>query len=164
MLTLVLVLKTAIIIYFSGAYALFPRNLRGVSAVFCLPQDRCISCFEIYKSTRPVKGQYIRECCNLHLNLESYDYHHHHVVLPARISLNLSCHPCLSSIVPGGVFKAISCIVTELLYIGSSWSSCLCSSLWRGSQENVTYEFVFNSPAVSRMSGSSDWFDSFCDE
>ena len=33
------------------------------------------------------------------------------------------------------VFKAKYCIVTELLYIGSSWSSCLCSSIWRGPQE-----------------------------
>ena len=29
------------------------------------------------------------------------------------------------------VFKATSCIGTEQLYIGSSWSSCLCSSMWR---------------------------------
>ena len=32
------------------------------------------------------------------------------------------------------VFKAISCIGTELLYIGSSCSSCLFPSLWRGPQ------------------------------
>ena len=29
-----------------------------------------------------------------------------------------------------------------LLYIGSSWSSYLCSSMWRGPQEYVTYELV----------------------
>ena len=58
------------------------------------------------------------------------------------------------------VFKAISCIRTELLYIGSSWSSCLCSSMWRGPQEYVVYEFVLTSPAVSHMSGSSN-LDSF---
>ena len=45
------------------------------------------------------------------------------------------------------VFKATSCIGTELLYVGSSWSSCLCSSMRRGSQEYVTYEFVSTSPA-----------------
>ena len=28
------------------------------------------------------------------------------------------------------VFNATSCIGTELLYIGSSWSSYLCSSMW----------------------------------
>ena len=33
------------------------------------------------------------------------------------------------------VFKATSYIGTELLYIGSSRSSCLCSSMWRGLQE-----------------------------
>ena len=60
------------------------------------------------------------------------------------------------------VFKATSCISTELLYIGSSWSSCICSSLWRGPQEYVAYEFVFTSPAVSHMSGLFN-LDSFCD-
>ena len=31
--------------------------------------------------------------------------------------------------------EAISCIGTELLYIGSSWSSCLCLSMWRDPRE-----------------------------
>ena len=52
------------------------------------------------------------------------------------------------------VFKATSCIGTELLYVGSSWSSCLYSSMWRSPQESVAYEFVPTSPAVSCMSGS----------
>ena len=60
------------------------------------------------------------------------------------------------------VFKAISCIGTEQLYIGSSWCSCLCSSMWRGSQEYIAYEFLLTSWAASHMSGSSD-FDSFRD-
>ena len=30
------------------------------------------------------------------------------------------------------VFRATSHIGTELLYIGSSWSSCLCSTMWKG--------------------------------
>ena len=60
------------------------------------------------------------------------------------------------------VFKAISCIGTEQLYVGSSWSSCLCSSMWRGPWEHITYKFVPTSPAVSCMSGSSN-LDSFCD-
>ena len=58
------------------------------------------------------------------------------------------------------VFKATSCIGTELLYIGSSWSSCICSSMWKGPLEDITYEFVLTSPAVSRMSGSFN-LDSF---
>ena len=33
------------------------------------------------------------------------------------------------------VFRATSHISTELLYAGSNWSSCLCSSMWRGPQE-----------------------------
>ena len=56
-------------------------------------------------------------------------WHHHLVVLPA-------VHHSL------GVFKAMSCIGKELLYIGSYWPSCLCSSMWRGPQENITYEFI----------------------
>ena len=60
------------------------------------------------------------------------------------------------------VLRATSRIGTELLYVGSSWSTCLCSSMWRGPQEYITYELVPTSPTVSRMSGSSN-FDSFRD-
>ena len=60
------------------------------------------------------------------------------------------------------VLKSTSCIGIELLYVGSSWSSCLCSSMWRGPQEYIAYEFVPTSPVVSRMSGSSN-LDSFRD-
>ena len=60
------------------------------------------------------------------------------------------------------VFKDTSGIGTELLYISSSWSSCLCSSMWRDPQEYVAYEFVPTSPAVYRISGSSI-LDSFYD-
>ena len=31
------------------------------------------------------------------------------------------------------VLRATSRILTELLYVGSSWSSCFCSAIWRGS-------------------------------
>ena len=54
-----------------------------------------------------------------------------------------------------------SCIDMELLYIGSSWSSWLYSSMWRGPQEYIAYEFVPPSPTVSCMSGLS-YLDSFC--
>ena len=46
------------------------------------------------------------------------------------------------------------------LYVGSSWTSCLCSSMWKGPQEYITYELVATSSAVSCVSGSSN-FDSF---
>ena len=52
------------------------------------------------------------------------------------------------------VFRATSSICTELLYVYSSWTPCLCSSMWRGPQEYITYELVPTSQAVSRMSGS----------
>ena len=64
-----------------------------------------------------------------------------------------------ASIVP---LPATSCIGTELLYIGSIWSSCLSSFMWWGPQEYVNYRFALTSPAVSRMSGSSN-LDTFCD-
>ena len=60
------------------------------------------------------------------------------------------------------VFKATFRIGTELLYAGSSKSSCLCLSMWRGPQEYITYEFVPSSQAVSSLSGSSN-LDSFRD-
>ena len=41
-------------------------------------------------------------------------------------------------------------IGTKLLNVGSSWSSCLCSSMWRGLQEYITDELVPTSPAWSR--------------
>ena len=70
----------------------------------------------------------------------------------------------LLSIVHGfrQVFRATSCIGTEQLFVGPSWTSCLCSSVWRGPQEYVSYEYVPTSPAMYRMSGLSN-FDSFRD-
>ena len=40
------------------------------------------------------------------------------------------------------VYQATFCIGTELLYIGSTWSSYLCSSMRRGLQEYIAYEIV----------------------
>ena len=55
------------------------------------------------------------------------------------------------------VINATSRIYIELQYVGSSWSA-----MWRGPQEYNTFELVPASPAVSHMSGSSN-FDSFSD-
>ena len=60
------------------------------------------------------------------------------------------------------VFRTTSRIYTELLYVGSNWSSCFCSAMWRGPQEYITYELVLTSLAVSRRSGLSN-LDSFRD-
>ena len=80
-------------------------------------------------------------------------HHHHHVMLLAHISLILSRHLSLSSIAPSWSSR-LHPVSAQLLYIGSSWSFCLCSSMWRGPLEYIAYEFVLTSPAVSRMSGS----------
>ena len=61
------------------------------------------------------------------------------------------------------VLRAIPRILTELLYIGSSWPRCFCTAMWRGPKEYITNELVPTSPAVSCMSGSSN-LDSFRDE
>ena len=86
---------------------------------------------------------------------ESFVSHHHHHV-------TLSRHTSLSSIAFGRSCRAISCIGTELLHVGSSRPSCPYSSIWRGSLEYITYELVPPSPAVSNVFGSSN-FDSFRD-
>ena len=50
----------------------------------------------------------------------------------------------------------VSWLGTVSLDIASSWSSCLCSSMWWGLEEYVAYEVVLTSPIVSHMSGSSN--------
>ena len=55
------------------------------------------------------------------------------------------------------VLRATSYIGTVVLYVVSSRSSCLYSSMRRHPQEYITYELV-PTPAVSRMSGSSNFY------
>ena len=52
------------------------------------------------------------------------------------------------------VFRATSCILTQLLDVCSSWSSCFCPAICGGPQEYITYELVLASPAVTSMSAS----------
>ena len=52
------------------------------------------------------------------------------------------------------VFRATSRFITELLYVGLSWSSCFCG----GPQEYITDEFFLASLAVSCISGSSNLY------
>ena len=49
------------------------------------------------------------------------------------------------------VFRATSLIGTELMYVGSSWSSCLCSSMWRGSPEYIAYELQLSPTCLVRL-------------
>ena len=94
-----------------------------------------------------------------HTHAHTNIYHYHHAAPTARISMTHSPHSSLWSIASD---RSISCIGTELLYIGSYWSFKLSLSMWWGSQEYVAYGFVFTSPAVSHMSSLSN-FDSFRD-
>ena len=47
------------------------------------------------------------------------------------------------------VFWATSRILTQLLYVCSSWSSCFSSAICEGPYEYITYELVSAPPAVS---------------
>ena len=60
------------------------------------------------------------------------------------------------------VFSVTSRVLTQLLYVGSCWSSHSCTSMCGGPQEYIAYELVLASPAVSCVSGSSNLY-SFCD-
>ena len=76
-------------------------------------------------------------------------------------------HDPLSTLLPiihcfRQIFRTTSRIGTELLYVSSSWSSCLCTSTWRGPLDYIPYELFPTSPAVSRITGSSN-LDSFRD-
>ena len=93
--------------------------------------------------------------CTLYISSSS-----HHAIstdIPDPLSPQLPIVHCFRQIL-----RATSRIGTELLYIGSRWTSCFCSAMWRGPLEYITYELVPTSPAVSRVSGSSN-FDSFRD-
>ena len=60
------------------------------------------------------------------------------------------------------VFRVTSRVLTQLLYVGSCWSSHSCTSMCGSPQEYIAYELVLASPAVSCVSGSSNLY-SFCD-
>ena len=77
--------------------------------------------------------------------------------IPDPFSTSLPIVHCFQQIL-----MAKARIGTQLLCVGSSYPSCLCTSMWRGPQEYITYELVSTSPAVPCMSGSSN-FDSFRD-
>ena len=94
---------------------------------------------------------------NTWYNISSLSCHTIYMDIPEPFSLLFSIVHCFRY-----VFKATSRICTELLYVDSSWKSCLCSSTWRSPQEYVTYELVPTSPGMSCMSGLSN-FDSFRD-
>ena len=82
-------------------------------------------------------------------------------IITARLEPPKLCyHPWLAAD-EGRVLHMLSHVVWWK-NISSSWSSNLCTSMWRGLQEYIAYEFALTFPAVSRMSGSSN-SDSFRD-
>ena len=87
--------------------------------------------------------------------------HHHHHHHAASTDFPVPLLPLVSIVHRSRqVFHATSC--TELLKIGSSWSSKTCTTVWMNPLEYIAYEFVLTSPAVSCMSSSSN-LDGFQD-
>ena len=95
--------------------------------------------------------------CGFWMSSSSSSCHAISTDTPDRISPHLSIVLCFRQIL-----RATSRIGTELLYVGSNRASNLCSSMCRGLQDYIIYQLVPTSPAVSRVSGSSN-FDSFRD-
>ena len=116
----------------------------------------------LYYSNHFVKLQYWHFCCVGNIL----------IWLLRNIIIILLCHqlwylwpslatsPYHSSLLAGP--QGCIPILTELLYVGSSWSPCFSSAMCGGPSENITYELVPASPVVSCMSGSSN-FNSFRD-
>ena len=97
-----------------------------------------------------------------HIHIHPYIYHNHLITPSARISLTLSRHPSLSSIASDR-FSGLHPVSAQ---------SCWCRfelvvqpllGHVKRSTGHITYELTPTSPAVSRMSVSSN-FDSFLDE
>ena len=103
------------------------------------PMPRCSS---YWKGSLRVTFDYSRQ----HYLL-LYIYIYHYDVPLARINMTLGHHSLLSSIAP---------VRFSRLHRVSIGSRCCrpnpCSSVWRGPHENIAYEFVLTSPAVSCMS------------
>ena len=112
--------------------------------------------------------QYMRVCMYLYVYMYVYMYihsciYHHHHICAAGTDISDPLSPLLPIVNRlRQVFRAISRILTELLYVYSTWSSRFCSAIWGGPLEYITYELIPASPAVSCMSGSSN-LDSFRD-
>ena len=71
----------------------------------------------------------------MHTHMYGIYLYDHHITLPARISVILSSTHLYRPSLPE-IFQVISCIGTELLYIGSSWSSCFVHS-YEGVNRNI---------------------------
>ena len=90
--------------------------------------------------------------CHLTLIVASIAISSSHHAISTDIPDSLTIPP-YHPLLPAGLQGYIG---TKLLYVGSSWSSWLCSSMWMGPQEYSPFEFVPTSPAVSCMSRSSN--------
>ena len=97
-----------------------------------------------------------------HTHTHTHTYTHTHLVLLEPISLNHSLYSSLPSIIPGRSSRLNTephrTVAGKFLWTGQPWQVHV-----KGLFENVTYDFVLVSPAVSRKSCSS-YFDVFIDE
>ena len=108
-----------------------------------------------------------RERCvyryNINIYMKTHVYTHNHILL-SSLSSSSSCLSPLFPIVHRfwQIFQATSRILTQLLYVCSSWSSSFSSAICGAPYVYISYELVPAPPAVSCMPGSSN-LDSFHD-
>ena len=122
---------------------------------------------------RPVSFFFFK-CAEWNIGESTYYWHMQHKIIdlflfwPGIQNPSLSCHAMCTDI-PDPLSPALPIVycfqqvfrATSRIDTGSSWLSCLCSSMWRGPLEYTTYEPVPTSPTVSCTSSSK--FDSFHD-
>ena len=94
------------------------------------------------------------------LHIAMFLFHHHHVRLPARISLTLSRYLSLSFIAPGRSSRLHPISAQSYFILVLAGCPAFARPCERGPQENIACEFVLTSLAMSRMSGSFN-LDSF---
>ena len=118
------------------SFSVFLNEYTNITLLFCLPAPLSVS---------------LSLCLSIYIYIYISSCHAINTEIPDPLSPPLFIVHHFRQ-----VFRVTTCIYTELLYVGLSWLSCLCSAMWRGPQEYITYDLVPTSPAMSCMSGSSN--------
>ena len=108
----------------------------------------------------------LKNCCSIHARWPKVVWMIPYVSVTFFPSLKKNFIACLSSKVssrPDCIFEILELWKSDFSRVysncwcrlSSNWSSDTYSSMWRGQEESVAYEFVLTSPAVSSISWSS---------
>ena len=62
------------------------------------------------------------------------------------------------------VFRVTSCVLTQLLYVSLSWSSCFCRAICGGPQEYITYELVLASGQAKAGRPARTYIQQLCED